>query len=107
MVDRDLRAVCPSQTRQAKHMRDQAPQGRPEQYIRNTRVLPGAKTEPLIERIDAARKARTVMLPERFDRFDHARSAEEMSMTLQSLHKTWGWIGRPADCREEGVAIRA
>jgi hypothetical protein len=46
------------------------------------------------------------MLAERFDRFDHARSAEEMAMTLQSLDKTRGWIWAPADRREEGVAIR-
>jgi len=70
-------------------------------------VLPGAKMEPIIERGDAARKSRAVMLAERLYSFDHARSAEEMSMTLQSLHKTWGWIACPADCRKEGVAIRA
>ena len=39
-------------------------------------VLPGAKTEPIIERGDAARKSRAVMLAERLDNFDHARSAE-------------------------------
>ena len=70
-------------------------------------VLPGAKMEPIIERGNAARKSRAVLLAERLDSFDHARSAEEMSMTLQSLHKTWGWIACPADCREESVAIRA
>jgi len=70
-------------------------------------VLPGAKAEPIIERTDAARKSRAVMLAERLDRFDHAQSAKEMSMTLQSLDKTWGWIRGPADCREEGVAIGA
>ncbi len=70
-------------------------------------VLSGAKTEPIVERTDAARKSRAVMLAERLDRFDHARSAKEMSMTLQSLDKTRGWIGCPADCSEEGVAIGA
>ena len=47
------------------------------------------------------------MLAERLDRFDHARSAEQMAMTLQSLDKPWGWIGLPANRREKGVAIRA
>jgi hypothetical protein len=70
-------------------------------------VLPGATTKPIIERSHTARKSRTVMLAERFDRFDHARSAEEMAMTLQSRDKTWGWIGCPSDRCEEGVAIRA
>ncbi len=51
-------------------------------------VLPGTKTEPIIERVDAAPESRAVMLAERFDRSDHARSAEETSMTLQSLDKT-------------------
>jgi len=45
------------------------------------------------------------MLAERFDRFDHARSAEELTMTLQSLNKTRGRIRAPADRSEEGVAI--
>src|SRR5271166_370931 len=70
-------------------------------------ILPGAKTEPIIERSHTARKSRAVMLAERFDRFDHPPSAEEMAMTLQSLDQTWGWVGCPADRREEGVAIRA
>ena len=52
-------------------------------------------------------QASAVMLAERFDRFDHARSAEEMTMTLQSLDKTPGRFRAPADRREEGVAIRA
>jgi hypothetical protein len=47
------------------------------------------------------------MLAERFDRFDHARSAEEMTVTLQSLDKTREWIRVPANRREKGVAIRA
>ncbi len=46
-------------------------------------------------------------LTERFDRFDHARSAEEMTMTLQSLDKARGRIRLPANRREKGVAIRA
>ncbi len=50
---------------------------------------------------------RVVSLAERFDRFDHARSAEEIPMTLKGLDKTWGWIWCSANCREEGVAIRA
>jgi hypothetical protein len=35
------------------------------------------------------------------------RDQPKMAMTLQSLDKTWRWIGCPADRREEGVAIRA
>ncbi|MGC2332049.1 MAG: hypothetical protein WA581_11385 [Candidatus Acidiferrales bacterium] len=70
-------------------------------------VLASAKTEPIIECNHTARKRRAVMLAERFHRFDHARSAEEMTMTLQSLDKTRGWIRVPANRREEGVAIRA
>jgi hypothetical protein len=46
------------------------------------------------------------MLAERLDRFDHARSSEQMTVTLQSLDQTRGWIGLPADRRKEGVAIR-
>jgi hypothetical protein len=70
-------------------------------------ILPGPKTEPIIERANTARKSRAVMLAERFDRFDHLRSAEEMSMTLQSLDKARGWIRSPAKGRQEGVTIRA
>jgi hypothetical protein len=47
------------------------------------------------------------MLTERFDRFDHSRSAEEMAETLQSLDKTRQWIWCPAYGREKSVAIRA
>jgi hypothetical protein len=47
------------------------------------------------------------MLTERFDRFDHSRSAEEMAVTLQSLDKTRRWIWCPAYGREKSVAIRA
>ena len=44
-------------------------------------VLPGAKTEPIIECSDTARKRRSVMLTERLDGPDHARSVEETTMT--------------------------
>jgi hypothetical protein len=30
-----------------------------------------------------------------------------MTMTLQSLDKTRGWIGLPANRRKKGIAIRA
>jgi hypothetical protein len=53
-------------------------------------VLSGAKVEPIVERGHTARKCRTVMFTERFDRFDHPRSTEEMAMTLQSLDKARG-----------------
>jgi hypothetical protein len=62
-------------------------------------VLSGAKVEPIVERGHTARKCRTVMFTERFDRFDHPRSTEEMAMTLQSLDKARGWFGCPADRR--------
>jgi len=39
------------------------------------------------------------MLTERFDRFDHPRSAEEMAVTFQSLDKARGRFGCPADRR--------
>jgi hypothetical protein len=70
-------------------------------------VLAGAKAKPIIERSHTARKRRSVVLAERFDRADHARSAEEMTVALQRLHKTRGWIRTPADCREEGGTICA
>jgi hypothetical protein len=35
------------------------------------------------------------------------RSAEQVSMTLQSLDQTWGWIGSPTNGGKEGVAIGA
>src|SRR5438045_260542 len=69
-------------------------------------VLPGAQTKPIIECSHSARKRRAVMLAERFDRFDHARSAEETAMTLQSLDQTRGWIRVPANRRKKGVMIR-
>src|SRR5664279_2506015 len=69
-------------------------------------VLSSAKVKPIIERGDTARKCRAVILTERYDRFDHPQSAEEMSMTLQSLDQTRGRIGCPANRRKEGVAIR-
>jgi hypothetical protein len=69
-------------------------------------VLTGAKTEPIIECSHTARKSRAVMLAERFDRFDHPRSAEEMAMPFQNLDQTSGWIGFAADRREEGITIR-
>jgi len=55
--------------------------------------------EPIVERGHTARKCRTVMFTERFDRFDHPRSTEEMAMTLQSLDKARGRFGCPADRR--------
>ena len=70
-------------------------------------VLSSAKVEPVVERSHTARKFRAVMLTERFDRFDHPRSAEEMAVALQSLDKTRGRIGCMAYRREESVAIRA
>jgi hypothetical protein len=68
--------------------------------------LSSAKPESIVEHGYTARKCRTVMLAEGFDRFDHPRSAEEMAVTLQSLDKTRGRIGCAADRREESVAIR-
>ena len=56
-------------------------------------VLSSAKVEPVVERSHPARKFRAVMLTERFDRFDHPRSAEEMAVTLQGLDKTRGRSG--------------
>ena len=70
-------------------------------------VLSSAKMEPVVERSHTARKCGAVMLTERFDRFDHPRSAEELAVTLQSLDKTRGRIRCPAYRREESVAIRA
>jgi hypothetical protein len=46
-------------------------------------VLPGTKMEPIIERSQPARECRAVMLAERLDRFDHARSTEKIAMTFQ------------------------
>jgi hypothetical protein len=46
------------------------------------------------------------MFAERFDRFDHAPSAEEMAMTLQSLNKARRRFGAPADRRKKGAAVR-
>ena len=70
-------------------------------------VLSSAKVKPIVKLNHTARKCPAVTLTERFDRFDHPRSAEEMAVTLQSLDKTRGRIGCPADRREESVAIRA
>jgi hypothetical protein len=70
-------------------------------------VLTGAKMEPLIERSHPARERRAVMLAERLDRFDHARSTEKIAMTPQCFDKTRRRIRLPADRREEGVAIRS
>src|ERR1039457_2714351 len=47
------------------------------------------------------------MLAKRFDHFDHARSAEEMTMTPQSFHQAWRRIVWPSDRREERVTICA
>jgi len=70
-------------------------------------VLSSAKVEPIIERGDTARECRAGMLTERYDRFDHPQSTEEMAVTLQSLDQTRGRIGCPADRREKSVAIRS
>jgi hypothetical protein len=70
-------------------------------------VLPGAKTEPIVKRGHPARKRRPVMLAKRFDQFDHARSAEEMTMTPQSFHQAWRRIVWPSDRRGERVTISA
>jgi hypothetical protein len=51
-------------------------------------VLPGTKMEPIIERSQPARECRAVMLAERLDRFDHARSTEKIAMTFQCFDKT-------------------
>ena len=51
-------------------------------------VLTGTKMEPLIERGHPARERRAVMLAERLDRFDHARSTEKIAMTFQYFDKT-------------------
>lgn len=59
------------------------------------------------QRTENSFRRRAVMLAERFDRFDHARSTDEIAMTRQSLDKTRRWFGSAADRREEGVAIRA
>jgi hypothetical protein len=63
--------------------------------------------EPIIERSHPARERRAIMLAERLDRFDHARSTKKIAMTLQCFDKTRRRIRLPADRREEGVAIRA
>lgn len=47
------------------------------------------------------------MLAERLDRRDHARSAEEITMTLQRRNEARGGIGAAAERRQEGVAIRS
>ena len=47
------------------------------------------------------------MLAELFDRFDHAPSAEEMAMTLQSLNMARRRFGAPADRRKKGASVRA
>jgi hypothetical protein len=70
-------------------------------------VLSSTKVEPIVERSDTARECRAVMLTERFDCFDHPQSAEEMAVTLQSLDKTRGRIGCPADRSKERIAICA
>jgi hypothetical protein len=70
-------------------------------------VLTGTKMEPIIERRHPARERRAVMLAERFDRFDHARSTEKIATTLQCFDKARRRIRLSADRREEGVAIRS
>jgi len=67
-------------------------------------VLSSTK-EPIVERSDTARECRAVMSAERFDCFDHPQSAEQMAVTLQSLDKTCGRLGCPADRSKKSVAI--
>jgi hypothetical protein len=69
--------------------------------------LAGAKADQSSAAATPHENALAVMLTERFDRFDHRRSAEQMSVTLQALDKAGRRIRCPADRCEEDVAIRA